>query len=83
MVPAVFRDETYPAPEPLMKFMPKQDDRPVRLVARFGDAPRTQFIHAAAAGTVLADLSHSGVLLLTGGDATRFVNGQCTNKALS
>jgi tRNA-modifying protein YgfZ len=44
------------------------------IVRDFGNAPRERA--AAAAGSVVADLSHYGLLAATGGDARAFLHGQ-------
>ncbi|EKX36076.1 hypothetical protein GUITHDRAFT_90067 [Guillardia theta CCMP2712] len=73
---------TYPAPEPLMKFMKKGRDRVVDVVSKFSLLPQAEVIAASSSGVLLADLSHWGALVVTGEDRYKFLSGLCTNRVV-
>eukprot|EP00960_Hanusia_phi_P037217 752804-Hanusia_phi.AAC.2 len=73
---------TYPAPEPLMKFMKKGKDRVADVISSFAPVTQEQVIEAFSSGALLADLSHWGGLVVTGEDRYKFVSGLCTNRVV-
>ena len=69
---------SYLAPEPPMKFIKREADRTVERAERLSGVARAAA--AARDAAVAADLTHWGVLRLTGADRLSFLNGLCTAK---
>jgi hypothetical protein len=61
-----------------MKFIKKEADRKVDQAEQLAGAARV--IEAVRDGVAVADLSHWGILRLTGADRLSFLNGLCTAK---